>query len=198
MKFILQIFLVFMFFGCTTKVPMATKYKIDSEISIQKIKDSKCSNKNLKILQSFSSNMFMSKKMYYVEGDNKIYPYSEALWANTPNRIVSNEIYKMLRELNLFNAVVGSKSRIKTSWLLESKVEDFMQYYEHDLSSSYVKVIINLTLIDSKTSQVIATKVFKSKIKVQTLNASGGVEAFNIALGKILNDASFWMVKKCQ
>ncbi len=197
MKFILPIFFVFMFFGCATKVPIATKYKIDSEIDIQKVKDSKCSKKSLKVLQSFSSSILMSNKMYYVEDDNKIYPYSESLWANTPNRIVSNELFKMLRESNLFNAVIGSKSRTKTSWLLESKVEDFMQYYENDLSSSYVKVTIDLTLLDSKTSHVIATNVFKSKIKVNTLNAQGGVEAFNIALIEILNDSLLWIDKQC-
>lgn len=198
MRFILVIFLVFMFFGCATKLPIATKYKIDSETEIQKIQNSKCSKESLKVLQSFSSSMLMSKKMYYVEDGNKIYPYAEALWANTPNRIVSNELFKMLRESNLFNAVIDSKSRTNTSWVLESKVEDFMQYYENNLSSSYVKVTVDLTLIDSKTLQVVATKVFKSKIKVRTLNAEGGVEAFNIALIEILNDSSLWMVKQCQ
>jgi len=198
MRFILPVFLVFIFLGCSTKVPMVTKYKIDSEINTKKIQDSKCSKESLKVLQSFSSSMLMSKKMYYVEDNNKIYPYSEAMWADSPNKIVSEHLFEMLRESNLFNVVINSKSRIKTSWLLESKVEDFMQYYENDLSSSYVKVTVDLTLIDSKTSQVVATNVFISKIKVDTLNAQGGVEAFSTALNEILNDSSLWIYKQCQ
>ncbi len=198
MKLILPILLVFIFFGCATKVPIATKYKLDSEINTKKIQDSKCSKESLKVLQSFSSSMLMSQKMYYVEDNNKIYPYSEAMWGDSPNKIVSKHLFEMLRESNLFYAVINSKSRIKTSWLLESKVEDFMQYYENDLSSSYVKVTVDLTLIDSKTSQIVATNVFRSKIKVDTLNAQGGVEAFNTALNEILNDSSLWIYKQCQ
>jgi len=198
MKYVLIFLTLFLFLGCTAKNPVATKYKIDSVPDVQRIENSSCLNESLKVMQSFSSSMLMSSNMHYVEDKNKVYTYLSAQWAKTPNRTVSDEYFKMLRELNIFKAVLDSKSRTKTTWILESKLEDYIQYYEDDLSTSYVIVAINLTLVDAVTSEVIATKVFKSKIKVNTMDAEGGVEAFNIGLSKVLNDSSHWFIKQCQ
>ncbi len=198
MKYILIFLPLFLFLGCTTKVPVATKYKIDSIIDIKAAKNSTCLDDSLKIMQSFSSNMLMSSDMYYVEDKNKIYAYSLAQWAKTPNRTVSSEYFKMLRELKIFKAVLDSKSRTKTTLILESKLEDYMQYFEYNFSKSYVIVSINLTLVDAVTSKVIATKVFKSKVDVNSMDAEGGVEAFNIALSEVLKNSSFWFISQCQ
>ncbi|MCF6330648.1 MAG: ABC-type transport auxiliary lipoprotein family protein [Sulfurimonas sp.] len=198
MKYILTFLTLFLFLGCTTKVPVAIKYKIDGISNIQKIENSTCMNESLKVMQSFSSSMLMSSNMYYVEDKNKVYAYSSAQWAKTPNRIISDEYFKLLRELDIFKAVLSSKTRTKTTWILESNLEEYMQYFEDDFSRSYVIISIDLTLIDSKTSQVIATEVFKSKVEVQTMDSDGGVKAFNIALNKILNDSSIWFISQCQ
>lgn len=200
MKFILPIFLLFIFTGCGTKVPVATKYMLNTPTDINKISNesSICKNESLKVMQSFSSSMLMSKEMHYVVDSNKVYPYSAAQWAITPNRIVSDEYFKMLRDLNLFSSVGNSKSRTNTSWLLETKLEDFMQYYENDNSSSYVIVSINLTILDSQKSEVIATKLFKSKIVVDIIDAAGGVVALNKALSDVLSQSALWLTETCK
>lgn len=201
MKLILPILLLLILGGCGAKVPVATKYKINTIADIERYKtnnNSKCKRESLKVMQTFSSNMLMSKEMNYVLDLNQVYPYSTAQWAITPNRIVSDEYFKMLRELNMFSSVGNSKSRSKASWLLETRVEDFMQYYENDNTSSYVKVAINVTLLDSRTSNVIASKVFKSKLDVQTLDAEGGVAALNKALADILSQSALWISEECK
>lgn len=200
MKLILPIFLLLIFAGCGTKVPIAIKYKINTTTGINHNNNepSKCKRESLKIMPSFSSNMLMSKEMYYVVDSNKVYPYSAAQWATTPNRTISDEYFKMLRDLNIFSSVGNSKSRTNTSWLLETKLEDFMQYYENDNSSSYVKVSINLTLLDSQRSEIIATKVFKSKLTVETIDASGGVVALNKALDDVLSQSALWLNETCK
>ena len=198
MKYILIFLTLFLFLGCSTKNPVATKYKIYSDVDIKQIKNSTCLNESLKVMQSFSSNMLMSSEMHYVEDKNKVYAYASAQWAKTPNRTVSDEYFKTLRKLNIFKAVVDSKSRTNTTWILESKLEDFMQYYEDDFLASFVIVSINITLINSRTSEVIATKLFNSKVNTKTINAEGGVKAYDVALKEILYDSSQWFIKQCQ
>ena len=80
MKLILPIFLLFIFAGCGSKVPVATKYMINttSNINLKNTESSKCKNESLKVMQSFSSNILMTKEMYYVVDSNKVYPYSVA------------------------------------------------------------------------------------------------------------------------
>jgi len=201
MKYILSIFIVLLFSACGTKVPVATQYKIsassDFKDSIDKV-NTICKSHSLKVMQSFSSSLLMSKEMHYVVDTNKIYPYSAAQWASSPNRIVSNEYFKMLRDLNIFESVQNSKSRTKASWLLEIKVEDFMQYYENDNTSSYVKIAINLIILDSITSKVIASKVFNAQVDVKTMDANGGVLGLNKALANILSQSASWINKECK
>jgi len=201
MKFILPILVLVLFVGCTTKVPVATKYKISTKVDLKDIlnkENTTCKSQSLKVMQSFSSGMLMSKEMYYVVDSSKVYPYSAAQWATTPNRIVSDSYFKMLRDLDIFKSIQNSKSRTKASWLLETNVEDFMQYYENDNTKSYVIVSINLTIFESASSQVLATKVFKSKIDVDILDANGGVVALNKALSKILSSSATWINEECK
>jgi len=201
MKHFLAIFLLFIFAGCSSKVPIATKYKINASVQSNEYDNSEkkqCLAHSLKVMQSFSSGMLMSSDMYYIIDDNKLYPYSESKWAISPNRTVSQKLYETLRDLNLFKTVQNSKSRTITSWILESQVEDFMQYYENDNKNSFVKVSINMTVFQNKTSKVIASKVFKSKVQTQTKDAQGGVKALDIALKEILTQTSQWLVEECQ
>ena len=201
MKFLLPIFLLLIFLGCGTKVPVATKYKISTKVKFENIlnkENSICKNNSLKVMQSFSSSMLMSKEMHYVVNSNKVYPYSVAQWAITPNRTVTDEYFKMLRDLNIFKSIQNSKSRTQASWLLELKVEDFMQYYENDNKSSYVVVSVNLIILDSETSNVIGTKVFTSKLDVETMDANGGVLGLNKALANVLSQSASWLSEECK
>lgn len=201
MKLILLIFLVLGFTSCSTKVPVAIKYKVSPKVDLSHLvrnENSRCKEHTLKVMQAFSSSMLMSKEMHYVVDSNKIYPYSVAQWAKTPSRIVSDEYYMMLRDINIFKSTQNSKSRTKAFWLLEIRLEDFMQYYENDNTISYANVSINLILLDSKTSKVVATKIFHSKVDVDTMDANGGVLGLNKALANVLSQGAFWLAEECK
>jgi len=201
MKYILLALLTMIFIGCSTKVPVVTKYKINipsHSIQTEISSNSKCKKQSLKVLQSFSSSILMSSEMHYVLDANKIYPYSAAGWASTPNRSISDEYFMMLRDLKFFNAVQSAKSRTKASWLLEIKVEDFMQYYEKDNTKSFAKVSIDLTLLNANGSDVIASRNFHSKVNTRSLDAQGGVIALDNALADVLSQSALWISEECK
>ena len=189
---------LFLFSGCSTSSPVVTKYKISSSIDVPKQKTSTCSSKNVKVSSAFTNSALMSKDMSYVQGDSKVYKYSESAWFNNPNRMVSSELIKMLRELNIYRSVQESRSRTTADLIIESTLEDFMQYYSEDLSSSYALVQINFSLIDAKMNKVIDAKTFRSKVDAKTIDAQGGVKALRSALKNVLQDSSVWFVKGCK
>lgn len=189
---------LFMFSGCSTAIPKVTKYKISPDIKIVKEESSSCRSKSVKVSSAFTSTSLMSKDMSYVQGSSKVFEYSESAWLNNPNRSVSRELIKMLRETELFKSVQESKSRSKADLIIESTLEEFMQYYSNDLDESYAFVQINFSIIDSKTNEVISEKTISSKIKTETLNAQGGVEALNEALRDVLNNSAKWFSKVCK
>ncbi len=190
--------LIFMFTGCSTTLPTLVKHKISPQLSLEKQKSSTCSTKSLKVSSAFTSTNLMSKDMSYVVDDSKVYEYSESAWLNNPNRSISREYVKMLRELGIYKSVQSSKSRTKTDLMLEIDIDEFMQYYSDDLKRSYSRVHLNLSIVDAQTSKVVATTSIRSQVDTKTLDADGGVKALNEALEDVLSKSAKWFIKGCK
>lgn len=199
MRYILLALLTIFFSGCvTTKIAPKSEYRIDTTIIPIQNDAQKCKKSTLKVSKAFSTNALMSHNMHYVLGENRQYAYSESLWAEDPNTIISTEFLQLLRESQLFQSVQSSKSRSKSDYILEIHIEDFMQYFNNNSSTSFANASITLTLINVKSNEVFATETFKAKVDVEELNAAGGVESLGSALKQILESANVWMAKVCQ
>lgn len=198
MKLLFLSLSVFIFLACSATKPSVTEYRIIGNNEVKKSKLSICNKKSLKIAQAFSSTSLMTTNMDYVLGNNKIYSYTQAQWSNTPNRSISLELLKNIRKTNLFKYTQNAKTRSKSDLLLETNIEDFLQYYNADLSVSYSNVIMNFTLIDLRTNNVIASKTLKSKVQTKSIDAEGGSEALNKALSNILNEINIWLEDTCK
>ena len=127
---------------------------------------------------------------------------TELLNANTANRPKKpagrDRYYRAMME-NRWKDENGMTISIdKNGLILETNIEDFMQYFSEDEKESFVQVRINLTLIDVKTSKVLATKTFESKIKVDSINSDAGVKQLNIALENVLKSSAEWFGEVCQ
>ncbi|MGE4419641.1 MAG: ABC-type transport auxiliary lipoprotein family protein [Sulfurimonas sp.] len=183
---ILLIILTLLFSGCTTIKPAIAEYYLTAKDIKVKNDALGCRDKSLKIANVFSSSSLVSSKMEYMQADNKVYSYSQSQWQESPNSMVESILLKTMRESELFSSVHPSKSRIKSSLILETNIEEFMQFFSKDLKTSHVKVTINFSLIDTKTNQVVAHKSFSSQVDARTSDAKGGVDAFREALSEIL------------
>ena len=197
MRFIYPVLIFFVFIGCTPTTPKVVEYRVNLKMKTVTLLETKCKKESLKVGQSFSSNALKSLDMNYGLGDYKRLVFSQALWAESPNRAISMEITKYIRETKLFKNVQVSKSRSRNGLLLETDIEDFMQYFSEDEKSSYANVRISFTLINPKSNQVIATKTFSTKELVKTNNANGGVIALNKALENLLNESGKWLSEVC-
>jgi cholesterol transport system auxiliary component len=197
-KLYILVSFLFIFTGCSTTVPVVTKYKISSNSNLKAQDDSSCKKKSVKVTSALASSSLMSKDMSYVKGGVKVFKYSESAWLNNPNRSVSRELINMLREIGIYKSVQESTSRSRADLIVESTLEEFMQYYSDDLKISYALVEINFSVIDSKTSNVISTKKFSSKVDIKTLDAQGGVDGLNLALKNILDESSKWFIGVCK
>ena len=198
MKLTLIAIFILLLSGCTTKTPSITEYKIISDTSVVKSKSEGCKNKSLKVAQAFSSTSLMSMKMDYSLSENRVFSYSQAQWRESPNHLITNEILKKLRATKLFKDTQVSKSRSESNLILETNIEDFMQYYTDGLKKSYSTIVINFSLIDSDTNLVMATKTFNSRIDTKSNDANGGVKALNLALSSVLFQSTGWLNGVCK
>lgn len=198
MQLLLIVFITFVLTGCSTTTPAVSEYRIDVVPASAVFSQTGCKEESLKIAQAFSSTSLMSHEMNYGQGLHKQYKFTQSQWAESPNRAITSELLEYIKSTKLFKNVQISKSRSKNGLLLETNIEDFMQYFSEDEKESFVRVRINLTLIDVKTSSVLATETFESKIEIDSINADAGVQYLNIALQNVLNESGQWFGEVCK
>ena len=189
--------LLFLFAGCSTTAPAISEYRINANLKAKEFSQTGCKDNSLKIAQAFSSSDLMIQSMSYGEGDFKQFQFSESQWADSPNRAITSEILSYIKKTKLFKNVQTSKSRSKNRFLLEINIEDFMQYFSEDTKNSYVKVVIALTLIDTKTNDVLSTETFTKRVEVENINAEGGVKSLNKALNDVIAESGEWLGRVC-
>ncbi|MEA3370865.1 MAG: ABC-type transport auxiliary lipoprotein family protein [Campylobacterota bacterium] len=197
-KLIIISIVTFLFIGCSTTVPAVAEYRINTLSPDTAFNESGCKKQSLKIAQAFSSSSLMSNKMSYGLGTHKQYKFTESQWAESPNRAISAAVLEYVKSTELFNSVQISKSRSKNGLLMETNIEEFMQYFSADEKESLVRAKINLTLIDAQASKVLASKTFTSEVEVEELNADKGVIALNRALQNILEESGEWLSGVCR
>lgn len=198
MKSIIISLAVLFFSGCVAKqIPPKVEYKINTKASITAKSAKGCQEKTLQISKAFAPNYLMRKQMSYVEDEFIQNVYSASQWSVTPSNAISMELLQALGDTQLFKSVQSNKSRSKNDYILEMHIEDFLQYFHKESSSSYVNAKIALTLLDFR-GNIIASETFTQKIQTQQLNAQGGVKALNEALKLIILDSVAWLEKGCQ
>ena len=190
------LFIPLIFLSCAVSNSPISEYRIDVALKKYNFNTTQCSNKSLKISDAFSSNSLKTLKMNYVENRFKQFAYSQSQWAQIPNKAITNEVAKYIKNTNIFKSVHIISSRSVSDLLLEININDFMQYFEKNATKSYVNAEIDFTLIDLKNRKIIATKSFNSKLDAKP-DAKGGVIALNSALENILLDSGKWLAKIC-
>ncbi|MEA2099435.1 MAG: ABC-type transport auxiliary lipoprotein family protein [Campylobacterota bacterium] len=190
--------LVLLISGCSTTNPSITEYRINTNLEQNDSKLNSCLDKSLKVAEAFSSSSLMSLDMNYATGDNKQFTYTQSQWSLSPHHAITSEMLNLLRDTNLFKTVQISKSRTRNDMILETSIDDFMQYFQEGENRSFANVRISLTLVDAKSSKAIATKTFGSRVNCDTLDAEGGVIALNSALEDVLTQSSVWLKEVCR
>ena len=136
--------------------------------------------------------------MHYGSGQYSVASFTQSQWSESPNRAISAKTVEALESSQLFTYVSNAQSTVRSDLVLETNIEDFMQYFTKDNSKSYVNVAIKATLVERKTKQIIASKKFEKRVATKSLDAYGGVVALSQALSAILEDEVQWLGSECK
>ncbi|WP_457745984.1 ABC-type transport auxiliary lipoprotein family protein [Sulfurimonas sp.] len=198
MKIIILIGALFLS-ACTTTLPPVQEYRIAPKLELQNKKvESSCKNYSLKVSQVFGNSFLKSTDMNYVVGEYKELSFTQSAWSDTLAKLLTSQILSTLRKADIYNSVESYRSRSSANYVLESSVNDFMQYFSKDEKKSYVVVDITMSLIDVKNSTVVATKRFYKKLDTKKANAQSGVEALNSAFEAVLMQSIIWLQGSCK
>ena len=187
--------LLLLFGACSSPRPALQEYIVTPKVLVVPSKTGKYREKIVKVASVYAEEDLHSNNMFYVEDGMKKFAYSSSEWATSPQQFIHEEIMKTLEETKVFSFVQLPNSKVESDFILETRLNDFTQYFEDNDKKSYVVVSITFTLVNSKKHTIVVSKSFSSKVVVNSLNAEGGVKALSVALKEVLSNASIWIVK---
>lgn len=195
---ILVVMLTLLLAGCTLKTPIVSEYRISIPVEKTTNVISSCKEKSLKVGRAFSSSSLMSNKMNYIENNNTEFTYTESEWSRSPAAAITSQLLSSVRATKLFQNVSNYKSRSRSDLVLETNIEEFIQYYRDNNTKSYVKIRLALSLVDTRRSKTISSTIISKELQTETLNAAGGVKALSKVLSEALKENNQWLSGVCK
>lgn len=193
--YIVAIILVLAISGCSTKVPPVSQYRLKTHPQEKKFM---ACDKSIKINKAFTNASFSSRKIYYGEGEHKQFAYTESQWSDALDRMISDIFTQSIAQSGVVKSVNSYKSQVKTDYILEIDIEEFMQTYDEKITSSQAEVRLTIALLDTKHKTHKASKTFEVTRDVKILNVENGVIALDEALGEVIDDMLVWLEEVCK
>ena len=164
--------------GCgPVELPVMHKYALT--MPVKTIKQAPKTNKTLVVAVSMAEPGYRSKGMVYTQTPYELKQYSQSRWVAPPSKMLGSMVVNALQQAHYFQAVtspaVGSQPNYQLNVHLDSLQQSFLK------SSSYVHLAVTVTLIDVKSSRVIAARTYVKEVTAPENNAYAGVVAANQA-----------------
>ncbi len=192
---LLTLIMIMIFGGCSSKTGKAInvytlKYQEHPRATITPAK----TNKILKITLPQSSKEIQKNKILYATNPLQREAYAYSRWSDTPNHMLAQFLVSHLNHSGLFKGVLPSTSLGNPTWILESNIEDFYHYFD-DKDRAFSIIKIQFYLINKKDKKLIAKRDISVSVPSTTLDAKGGVQAFNLALKEVAIQLQTWLEK---
>ena len=192
-RWIILIFFLLFLVGCTLTSPV--KLPPQSEYAISMMKTSTASNRSqssmtLLVSMPIASPGFNTDDMIYMDVPFKLRSYANHRWIAPPAQMLMPVVAQTLRNKNYFKAVVTPPFSGVTSYRLDTQLMLLEQEFLQPISQ--VHLVMQATVINNNSNQVLASRQFTIFVKAPGNDAYSGVLAANNAASVIaLQIASF-------
>lgn len=139
---------------------------------------------SIQVLQPTTSSYYVSKNMYYQLKPHNLQAYSVNRWLAPPSQMLLPLLAQSLINSNYYHAVIAAPTNVTTTYRLATRIINF--YQDFTVKPSQIVMTIQATLINNRTSRIIASQEFSARVPAPTNNPYGGVLAANQATQQIL------------
>jgi cholesterol transport system auxiliary component len=133
---------------------------------------------------------FDTSHIVYTQQPNRLQIYARHEWIDTPAKMLAPLVVAALEQAGSFSAVVLAPSAATGSVQLETQL--LRLQHEFGPAPSRVRLVLRAQLIDTRSRQVMATRVFEQVAPSLSEDAPGGVAAAQQAVHSLLVALSQW------
>lgn len=178
--------------GCALPPPSPSEtYVLDASIASRK--SAKPGDKVLLVSMPQAQPGYDTARIAYTRAPLSLNYYTKSTWADTPARMLAPLVVRVLENTGGFRAVLSPPAPVSGDLRLDIDIIRFQQEFLEQ--PSQVRITLRAKLIDTNTFRVLATRVFQAVEPAPSENAYGGVQAANLALGRLLQEIADFVLK---
>jgi cholesterol transport system auxiliary component len=118
--------------------------------------------------------------------------YAEVAWSDRAPAMVRTTLLESMQNSGLFKAVGSDTFNLRTDYLLKTELRNFEAVYDSPAAAPAVTVVLGLTLVKLPGDAVVGQTVIRERQPAGSNEIPEVVGAFNVALGKALQQAVGW------
>lgn len=181
--------------GCVTeKLPPVSLYTLDPDLGAIKtpVAGENKAGKILMLGRISSTQPYSGSEMLYSDAQLRQNSYAYSRWSSPVTVMLLSVFEEALEKSGQYRAVVPYSSQARSDLLLEGTLFDFSHHINKNGTSEGI-LKISFKLIDSKTRQVMASRMFVSNVPASEANAPAAVMALNQAVTNIIRELLDWL-----
>lgn len=169
--------------------PPRSYYKLSSALLFDKTYSTKSERFGVRDISS--AGFVDSHKILFSEVDGEVGYYQYASWVESPARALTDGLLLSLDRSKLFQFVSRTTSGAIFDYQINGELIDF----SHETASNKlsVHIIFRAEIVDVRSRQVIAVKLFDITEPVSQNNVNGAVFAFNLGSQKLISQVISWI-----
>jgi cholesterol transport system auxiliary component len=145
----------------------------------------------LLVAPTTTSGFYETPEIVYSRAPGERAYYQLSTWTERPSRRLTELLVMRLERDGLFKTVAADSSGVQGELVLNTHLAEF--YHDAATPPGSVKVTITAELMDPARRVLLARHTFNRSEAAASYDAPGAVQAFNRAVGAILDDISAWV-----
>jgi cholesterol transport system auxiliary component len=117
--------------------------------------------------------------------------YQYHAWTERPGRTIGGLLTARLERGGAFQAVARTTGGVRGGLLLNTHLVEF--YHDAATAPGSARIMLTAELVDPARRVLVARRTFTREAPAATYDAAGAVQAFNQALGAMLDEVSAWV-----
>jgi cholesterol transport system auxiliary component len=185
LRFYVLLMVVLLVSGCEfspVKSPQKNIYTLGQVNQVKSTRYSK-TGKSLLVSMPIANPGYTSDKMKYIQTPYRIESFGLNRWVAPPVNMLAPIMAQAVRQTHYFKAVVEPPFSGLTDYDLQTQLVSFEQNFQQPVSRFVL--IMQASLINSKTNRVMASRQFDAIIPAPGNNPFSGVLAANKAVAKV-------------
>lgn len=169
--------------GCQS-APYKTQYTLNSNVvsSVQPSQQHKPYSIIVSDVKAFGAGV--SNDMIYTRNANVVESYTKSAWVEPPVYLMKVAIANALIASGAYQDVLMAPTSIQSPYKVDTVIQKMQQSFVDGQSA--VDLSLAVRLVNTKTHQLVFSKIYTASEPTTTQDAEGGVDAYNRALTRLL------------